>query len=422
MKTWRKRGISLGMCACLSLCLAGCQPAARQTSPGTPAESGTPSAGISSQAPSSGPQVPISSPSASSWQVDESTLTDEYLISLISGMEIGLTGDNSFTFSDPTELSEAELYLCFLLLSDYDELEANYYDPENQVFTFTSDVITDQLSKYFKDFHFDITQDSNYDAQADAIVTPLASGFGGDLQFILKDKSLDGNTVTFTVDFYGFDDNVDETDPYQTKTYTIEFYDGGYYYLSATSVSADCLTYYSQVLQNQQEFIVAWDGTVSYLDAYLASRYEDSTIDSFAVCDLDWDGSPEVILNEALGGNAYFYRLILHEQEGVVYGYSLPYRGFQGLKTDGTFHTSAGVFDNGTASITFDKENDTVNDITYCCSKTDPQTGQMEVFYFVDREEATLEQFQLAIRLEDAKPDAEWHDFTDENIKTLLGP
>lgn len=107
-------------------------------------------------------------------------MTDEYLISLISGMEIGLIGDNSFTFSAPAELSESELYLCFLLLSDHDELVAKYWDDEDQVFTFTSDVITAQLSKYFKDFHFDITQDYNYDAQADAIVTPLASGFGGD--------------------------------------------------------------------------------------------------------------------------------------------------------------------------------------------------------------------------------------------------
>ena len=417
IKTWRKRGISLGMCACLSLCLAGCQPAASQTSPGTSTESGTPSAGISSQAPSSGP---ISSPSANSWQVDERTLTNEYLISLISEMEIGLTGDNSFTFSDPTELSESELYYCFLLLSDHDELVENYWDDENQVFTFTSDVITDQLSKYFKDFHFDITQDSNYDAQADAIGTPLASGFGGDRYMKVVDKSLDGNTVSFTANFY--DDYEMQSDPYETKTYTIEFYDGGYYYLSATSVSTDRLTYYFQVLQNQCELIVASEGTFSNLETYLSSLPGNRTIDSFAVCDLDWDGSPEVILNEALGGNAYFYRLILHEQDGVVYGYSLPYRGFQGLKTDGTFHASAGVFDNGTASITFDKENDTVNDITYCCSKTDPQTGQMEVFYFVDREEATLEQFQLAIRLEAAKPDVEWHDFTDENIKTLLGP
>lgn len=187
---------------------------------------------------SDSPQVPIASPpdeapTTSAWQVDGSTLTDEYLISLISGMEIGLIGDNSFTFSAPAELSESELYLCFLLLSDHDELVAKYWDDEDQVFTFTSDVITAQLSKYFKDFHFDITQDYNYDAQADAIVTPLASGFGGDRRIILTDKSLDGNTVTFTIDFYGFDDNVDETDPYQTKTYTIEFYDGGYYYLSA---------------------------------------------------------------------------------------------------------------------------------------------------------------------------------------------
>ena len=163
-------------------------------------------------------------------------MTDEYLISLISGMEIGLTDKNSFTFSDPTELSEEELYLCFLLLSDCDELEAKCWDSENQNFLFTSDVITARLSKYFKDFDFDITQDSEYDAQADAIVTPSASGFGGDRRFVLTDKSLDGNTVTVTVGFYGFDDDVDEADPYQTKAYTIEFYDGGYYYLSAVII------------------------------------------------------------------------------------------------------------------------------------------------------------------------------------------
>lgn len=151
-------------------------------------------------------------------------------------MEIGLTGTYSFTFSDPAELSEAELYLCFLLLSDYDELEANCWDSENQVFIFTSDVITAQLSKYFKDFDFDITQDSEYDGQADAIVTPLASGFGGGRQLILTDKSLAGNTGTFTVDFYSVADNVEEADPYQTKTYTIEFYDGGYFYLSAVII------------------------------------------------------------------------------------------------------------------------------------------------------------------------------------------
>lgn len=218
-KTWRKREIALGVCACLFLCLTGCQTAASKNSPGTPTESGTPD----------------DLPSAS-WQVDENTLTDEYLISLISPMEIGLTGTYSFTFSNPAELSEAELYLCFLLLSDYDELEANCWDSENQVFIFTGDVINAQLSKYFKDFYFDITQDSEYDGQADAIVTPLASGFGGDRQFILTDKSLAGNTGTFTVDFYSVDDNVEEADPDQTKTYTIEFYDGGYFYLSAVII------------------------------------------------------------------------------------------------------------------------------------------------------------------------------------------
>lgn len=218
--------ITLGFC--LFCALSGCQTSPSQNAPSAPLETNAPSMETVSPPPVISPDM---EPTASAWHVDEDMLTDEYLISLVIDMEVGLVGDNSFTFSTPTELSESELYLCFLLLSDHDELVERYWDEENEVFTFSSDVITAQLSKYFKDFYFDITQNHNYDAQADAIVTPLASGFGGDRYMKIMDKSLDGNTVSFTVNFY--DDYEMRSDPYEAKTYTIEFYDGGYYYLSS---------------------------------------------------------------------------------------------------------------------------------------------------------------------------------------------
>lgn len=47
----------------------------------------------------------------------------------------------------------------------------------------------------------------------------------------VTDKEIKDNTVTFTADFY---DNYErQGTPVQTKTYAIEFYDGGYYFLSA---------------------------------------------------------------------------------------------------------------------------------------------------------------------------------------------
>jgi hypothetical protein len=57
----------------------------------------------------------------------------------------------------------------------------------------------------------------------------------------------------------------------------------------------------------------------------------------FAVADLDKDGIPEVVLWKKVNNNDYFGFMILHEQAGNVYGYSLYYRGFNQLKNDGTF-------------------------------------------------------------------------------------
>ncbi len=176
-------------------------------------------------------------------------MMDSYLLSLVLDMEVGL----DITFSDPDELTELELYKMFLLRSDYTQLEEECWNEDEERFYFTSERICETLSRYLKHYRFDITQDSEYDPAAGAIVTPLASGFGGDRAVKVASKSLQGDTVTFTVDFYdGYgDDGQPQGNIYKTKAYAIEFYEGGYYYLYAVEVptvsSTDLATRYHDV-------------------------------------------------------------------------------------------------------------------------------------------------------------------------------
>ena len=72
----------------------------------------------------------------------------------------------------------------------------------------------------------------------------------------------------------------------------------------------------------------------------------------FGVCDLDGDGSQEVYLYHA-GGDV----IILHEEDGTVYGYLDVFRGFNNLCTNGIFVASSGASDNyWCGNISFDKE------------------------------------------------------------------
>lgn len=155
---------------------------------------------------------------------DEGSVTDEDLLDLVLGPEIALTGQNEFTFQDPTELSSQELYMLFLHFSDYETLVKDCEDEDSGEFTFTREYISSVLSKYFKDYTLDLTQVYDYDSEQDAAVTTQVSGFGGCLNPKLVEKEWDGSTVTFTVDYYAFEDVAQTGTPYMRKSYQVEFY------------------------------------------------------------------------------------------------------------------------------------------------------------------------------------------------------
>lgn len=207
-----------------------------------------------------------------------------------------------------------------------------------------------------------------------------------------------------------------------------------YHSLKVLEPDREALSTYRAVLRNQQEFMTGlrkedadYDMTLQsesttlqkYLDDWTALNQDNDVVFrvfAFSLCDLDHDGTPEVILDIAANENQSISRLILHYACGTVYGYHLNYRGFSEPKTDGTFFVSDGAFDHGIAAICFDRSYYTYDDITYCRSDNSGQT----IRCYVNHQESTLESFDAAMELQNEKPGVVWYDFTEENIEAIF--
>lgn len=179
--------------------------------------------------------VPTFESDLSDWRPEELKLTDPYLISLVHTLELGMTSA-PFTFDRPKDLTPEQLWLMFLLLTPKQELEATY-EKQDKMYHITQEMMEHTLSQYMKGYSLDISKSKNYDAATDEIVVPTVSGFGGDSLAKLREKSVDGNAVTFTVDYYSPDD-VNYASVQKSKTYTVTFLYGRYRYESAVEAAA----------------------------------------------------------------------------------------------------------------------------------------------------------------------------------------
>ncbi len=140
----------------------------------------------------------------------------------------------------------------------------------------------------------------------------------------------------------------------------------------------------------------------------------------FAIVDMDADGTPEVILSLYIeGGLQPIGYEILHNINGIVYGYSVTFRGFRDLKADGTFSFSSGADNSGFGTGKFTENDMIIDRITYNESGHD-SSGNYTVSYFVDDEKASEEEFVSAWEKQEEKPDATWYDFTDDNIEKMF--
>ncbi|GKX27834.1 hypothetical protein SH1V18_03140 [Vallitalea longa] len=161
-------------------------------------------------------------------------MTDEELLdSYIYNLEICCP---EFDFNNATELDADELYKLFLYSlfenvdSDkedelYDEYHKQWYNEELSVFQIEVEDIKKQLDKYLKEYTLDIGNTKLINTDSEKIETPTITGFGGNAFPKIKEKSLNGNQLELTVDFY--DESYNNI--IRSKIYILEFYNDGYY-------------------------------------------------------------------------------------------------------------------------------------------------------------------------------------------------
>ncbi len=137
------------------------------------------------------------------------------------------------------------------------------------------------------------------------------------------------------------------------------------------------------------------------------------------MADLDGDGENEVVLWLQINGASDYGFEILHEQNGEIYGYTLQYRTFMNLKTDGTFLFSGGAADSGIGKISFSETGYSIIGQAYSQSEYDAN-NELTVQYFVNDASCSEDEFHDAMNAWEQKTDVEWYDLSESNINTAF--
>lgn len=106
----------------------------------------------------------------------------------------------------------------------------------------------------------------------------------------------------------------------------------------------------------------------------------------FTIIDLDGNGENEIVLWIQANEREDYYIEILYFQDQEVYGFTLPYRGFRDLKTDGTFYSSGGMDNRGIRRLRLSERGYAIEDVS-------------------DSES------------QEEKTDVEWYDLTPDNVE-----
>lgn len=109
--------------------------------------------------------------------------------------------------------------------------------------------------------------------------------------------------------------------------------------------------------------------------------------------------------------------MILHQIGDEVYGYITDNRTLVDLKMDGTYGYSdpTGSAEVGIAAVAdFSEAGCTTDKITYA-------TGTYEGWdaFVADHQPVTEEEYQDAVSRQDQKQNAEWYEFSNENINNM---
>ena len=169
------------------------------------------------------------------------------------------------------------------------------------------------------------------------------------------------------------------------------------------------------VLLGEATFYDVETGEYCYADALPFSDGVSVKVLCFAELDMDNDAVSEIVLWLERGGNeSVMGSIILHYENGWVYGYPMGYRSMEltTLKTDGTYSWSGGAFHWGWGQLDFAAGK--TRDISWC----EGSGGENELYY-VEQLPADAAEFDAASTAQDAKENVTWLALTQENIASV---
>jgi hypothetical protein len=172
---------------------------------------------------------------------------------------------------------------------------------------------------------------------------------------------------------------------------------------------------YKNVLENKAEFYSTEDKKNINLDD-LYNKADDRytfKVTHFTILDLDNDKVPEVILELSIYHPDNFE--ILHFINGTVYGYNIPFRGLELLKSDGTFWIFG---DAGYKCETLRFNSTTYESDILAYSESSYNKDIITVSYFIDNKSVTEDDFLSFLYEQKEKPNANWYEFSQVNIDT----
>lgn len=185
--------------------------------------------------------------------------------------------------------------------------------------------------------------------------------------------------------------------------------DGGLTWECETKESESSMQAYQSVLENQTPLYDTSAKQEMLLGDWLNSA--GLSIQKYSVIDLNGDNEYEMVLWLDHGNYTDYGFEVLHCENNTVYAYGFPYRGFNDLKADGTYHWSGGAGHHGTAAIDFAGDTYTETNLAYCDDVTDPKT----IHYYIGDRLVTKEEFDLYESEQGGKPDAVWVEYTAGN-------
>ncbi len=177
---------------------------------------------------------------------------------------------------------------------------------------------------------------------------------------------------------------------------------------------------YEEILLNNGKFLSADlnDRELSLADIRKAITDDDSiTVNAvkFTIIDLDADGENEIVLWLRSNGVSDDGFEILRYKDENIYGYTLQYRAFMNLKTDGTFEFAGGTADTGIGKLQFSEEGYRTEDLVYSDSEYNV-ANELIVQYFAHEEACSEEEFRTAMSRQEAKPDVGWYALTENGV------